>query len=156
MLVNKVTMSKAFAWVKPPAEKQKEVMTPSAPLTTGKEPKIHHGSSTWFNPSTANGLGDSYQPRSFSEVVKGTKQKETMDNSLDLVKPKSNQEVDTPMKDEKEVETKDLNKVATELELELVLPLEEIKEDWKDARQRKVLEKMILSTKKKKESVLWN
>ena len=33
------------------------------------------------------------------------------------------------MKDEKEVETKDLNKVATELEL--VLPMEEIKEDWR-------------------------
>ena len=56
MLVNKVTMSKAFAWGKPPAEKQKEVMTPSAASSTGQEPKIHHGSSTWFSPSTGNGL----------------------------------------------------------------------------------------------------
>ena len=35
-------MSKAFAWGKHPTEKQKEVMTPSALLSTGKEPKIHH------------------------------------------------------------------------------------------------------------------
>ena len=42
MLINLVTMSKAFAWGKHPTEKQKEVMTFSAPLSTGKEPKIHH------------------------------------------------------------------------------------------------------------------
>ena len=75
-------MSKAFAWGKTPAEKQKEVMTPSTPLSTGQEPKIHHGSSTRFIPSTANGLDNSFQLKSFSEVVKGTKSKENKEPNI--------------------------------------------------------------------------
>ena len=119
-------MSKAFAWGKTPAGKQKEVMTPSAPLTTGKEPKIHHGSSTWFIPSTANGLDNSFQTKSFSEVVKGTKTKE-------------NKEKNIYENNKKKVETNHLNKVATEVEL--VTPMEEINESWKNARPRKTIGK---------------
>ena len=105
MLVKLVTMSKAFAWGKHPTEKQKEVMTPSAPLSTGKEPKIHHGSSTRFSPSTAIGLDNSSQPKSFSEAVRETKTNKEINNDLDHVKSMNNKD------NEMTVQPKDMNKV---------------------------------------------
>ena len=148
MLV-KLTMSKAFAWGNQPGEKQKEVMTPSAASSTGQEPKIHHGSSTWFSPSTATGYGSSSQPKSFSQVVKGAKAERTMDESLDLIKPNPNKVASTSSKNEKEVESKRLELVATELEL--VLPMEETKKKRIGSMQNqtKVLKKMKQSTMKK-------
>ena len=130
-------MSKAFAWGKQPTEKQKEVMTPSAPLSTGKEPKIHHGSSTWFSPSTAIWLDNSSQPKSFSEAVRETKTNKETNNDLDLVKSMNNKEK------EMKVQPKDINKVKESLGQEL--PMEEIKQkdnkEWMHTKDKNSINK---------------
>lgn len=109
MFTSKTAQTIPNAWNKHILPKLKELMTPSNYMGNGNEPKVHHGSSTWFKPGPVTEPWILVKPKGKSKGVK-KEPKETMEKNLNKekktdIKLKSNQskENNVPMMGESEL-----------------------------------------------------
>ena len=109
MFTSKTAQTIPNAWNKHILPKLKELMTPSNYMGNGNEPKVHHGSSTWFKPGPVTEPWILVKPKGKSKGVK-KEPKETMEKNLNKenepqtkLKSNPNKERNIPMMDEGEL-----------------------------------------------------